>query len=119
MMIEALNKKGYNAFAISIPSPNEFSHIFSIAAPVFVTMYSKVAFYTLMTYFATAMGAFTVAAHQARMLLKSLVIIGAILGVLLAPAGPFIAWRFPYIFTSDLKVIQEVCFHLELSLVIS
>ncbi|KAB5561371.1 hypothetical protein DKX38_006328 [Salix brachista] len=145
MMIEALNKKGYNAFAISIPSPNEFSHIFSIAAPVFVTMFSKVAFYTLMTYFATAMGAFTVAAHQvmiqmygmcmacgeplsqtaqsfmpeflygterssekARMLLKSLVIIGAILGVLLASVGPFIAWRFPYIFTSDLKVIQEM-----------
>ncbi|KAJ6707935.1 PROTEIN DETOXIFICATION 44 CHLOROPLASTIC-RELATED [Salix viminalis] len=57
MMIEALNKKGYNAFAISIPSPNEFSHIFSIVAPVFVTMFSKVAFYTLMTYFVTAIWA--------------------------------------------------------------
>uniref|UniRef100_A0A6N2MDI7 Uncharacterized protein n=1 Tax=Salix viminalis TaxID=40686 RepID=A0A6N2MDI7_SALVM len=46
--------------------------------------------------------------EKARMLLKSLVIIGAILGVLLASVGPFIAWRFPYIFTSDLKVIQEM-----------
>ncbi|KDP41728.1 hypothetical protein JCGZ_26746 [Jatropha curcas] len=64
MMIEALNKKGYNAFAVSIPSPKEFLQIFSIAAPVFVTMFSKVAFYSLMTYFATAMGTFTVAAHQ-------------------------------------------------------
>lgn len=44
MMTEALNKKGYNAFAISIPSTDEFSQIFSIAAPVFVTMFSKVEF---------------------------------------------------------------------------
>lgn len=42
MMIQALNKKGYNPFAISIPSPNEFLQIFAIAAPVFVSMFSKV-----------------------------------------------------------------------------
>lgn len=42
MMIEALNNKGYNSFAVSIPSPSEFIHIFGIAAPVFVTMFSKV-----------------------------------------------------------------------------
>ncbi len=47
MMIEALNKKGYNAFAISIPSTGEFSQIFGIAAPVFVTMFSKVEFILL------------------------------------------------------------------------
>lgn len=42
MMIEALNNKGYRAFSISIPSPNEFLHIFSVAAPVFVILFSKV-----------------------------------------------------------------------------
>jgi hypothetical protein len=42
MMIEALDKKGFSAFAISIPSPSEFLQIFAIAAPVFVTMFSKV-----------------------------------------------------------------------------
>jgi hypothetical protein len=47
MMIEALNKKGVSAFAISIPSPKEFLQIFAIAAPVFVTMFSKVYFVLL------------------------------------------------------------------------
>lgn len=42
MMIQALNKKGYNSFAISVPSAGEFLQIFGIAAPVFVTMFSKV-----------------------------------------------------------------------------
>ncbi|KAJ6985626.1 hypothetical protein NC653_023541 [Populus alba x Populus x berolinensis] len=43
-----------------------------------------------------------------RMLLKSLVIIGAILGALVASIGAFIPWLFPFIFTSDLDVEQEV-----------
>lgn len=47
MMIEALNKKGFSAFAISIPSPSEFLQIFAIAAPVFVTMFSKVCYILL------------------------------------------------------------------------
>lgn len=42
MMIEALNKKGYNGFAISVPSPNEFLQIFMLAAPAFVAIMSKV-----------------------------------------------------------------------------
>ncbi|XP_062176441.1 protein DETOXIFICATION 46, chloroplastic-like [Alnus glutinosa] len=145
MMIEALNKKGFSAFAISIPSPSEFMQIFAIAAPVFVTMFSKVAFYSLMTYFATAMGTNTVAAHQvmiqmygmcvvwgeplsqtaqsfmpellngvnrslekARMLLKSLVIIGAILGLTIGTIGMSVPWLFPQIFTHDPNVIQEM-----------
>ncbi|KAK6240860.1 hypothetical protein SCA6_006249 [Theobroma cacao] len=64
MMIEALNKKGYNAFSISIPSLNELMAVLTLAAPVFVTMMSKVAFYSLLIYFATSMGTHTVAAHQ-------------------------------------------------------
>ncbi|XP_065868168.1 protein DETOXIFICATION 46, chloroplastic-like [Euphorbia lathyris] len=145
MVVEALNKKGYNAYAVTIPSPKEFLHILSIAGPVFVTMFSKVAFYSVMTYFATAMGTFTVAAHQvmiqiygmcmvwgeplsqtaqsfmpellygversvekARMLLKSLLIIGAILGVTIATIGTTIPWLFPNIFTRDPNVIQEM-----------
>ncbi|PIN07653.1 hypothetical protein CDL12_19784 [Handroanthus impetiginosus] len=64
MMIESLNSKGYNGFAISVPSPNELLQIFMLAAPVFVTMMSKVAFYSLLVYFATSMGTKTVAAHQ-------------------------------------------------------
>lgn len=145
MMIQALNKKGYNAYVVSIPSPQEFMQILAIAAPVFITMFSKVAFYSLMTYYATAMGTFTVAAHQvmiqmygmcvvwgeplsqtaqsfmpellygveknihkAQTLLKSLVIIGSILGVIIGSVGVFVPWLLPNIFTSDLNVIQEM-----------
>ncbi|KAJ4839414.1 hypothetical protein Tsubulata_035899, partial [Turnera subulata] len=64
MMIEALNKKGYNALAISIPTSDELLTILGLAAPVFVTMMSKVAFYSLLIYFATSMGTHSVAAHQ-------------------------------------------------------
>lgn len=42
MMIQTLNKKGYNAFAFSIPSGKELLMILGLAAPVFVTMMSKV-----------------------------------------------------------------------------
>lgn len=41
-MIDALSKKGYNGFALSVPSPKELLQIFMLAAPVFVTMMSKV-----------------------------------------------------------------------------
>ncbi|KAL5791018.1 hypothetical protein ACOSQ2_005906 [Xanthoceras sorbifolium] len=145
MMIGTLNKKGYNPFAISVPSANEFLQMFAIAAPVFVSMFSKVAFYSLITYFATAMGTCIVAAHhvmiqtygmfvvwgeplsqtaqsfmpellhgvnrsleKAQMLIKSLVIIGAILGVVIGTAGAFIPWLLPNMFTSDLMVKQEM-----------
>ncbi|KAI9128350.1 hypothetical protein K1719_001343 [Acacia pycnantha] len=145
MMVEALNKKGYNSFAISAPSPSEFLKIFGIAAPVFVTMFSKVAFYSLITYFATAMGTNTVAAHQvmiqmysmcvvwgeplsqtaqsfmpellygsnrslvkAQNLLKSLLIIGTLLGVVIATIGMAVPWLIPNIFTPDPKVIREM-----------
>ncbi|KAA8546029.1 hypothetical protein F0562_020520 [Nyssa sinensis] len=56
MMIEALNNKGYNGFAVSVPSPSELLQIFMLAAPVFLTISSKVAFYSLIIYFATSMG---------------------------------------------------------------
>uniref|UniRef100_A0A2N9FDA3 Protein DETOXIFICATION n=1 Tax=Fagus sylvatica TaxID=28930 RepID=A0A2N9FDA3_FAGSY len=145
MMIEALNKKGYNAFSISIPSPDELLTVLGLAAPVFITMMSKVAFYSLLIYFATSIGTYTMAAHQvmiqtfvmctvwgaplsqtaqtfmpeliygvhrslekARMLLKSLVIIGAILGLLLGIVGTSVPWLFPKIFTHDQNVIQEM-----------
>ncbi|KAJ0008048.1 hypothetical protein Pint_29018 [Pistacia integerrima] len=38
--------------------------IFGLAVPVFVMMMSKVAFYTLITYFAASMGTLTLATHQ-------------------------------------------------------
>lgn len=47
MMIDSLNKKGYNAYAISIPSPSDLMTIFGLAAPVFVMMMSKVCFVVL------------------------------------------------------------------------
>ncbi|XWS67843.1 hypothetical protein CRYUN_Cryun04dG0039500 [Craigia yunnanensis] len=145
MMIEALNKKGYNAFSISIPSLNELLAVLVLAAPVFVTLMSKVAFYSLLIYFATSMGTHTVAAHQvmlqtfcmctvwgeplsqtaqsfmpeliygvnrslakARTLLKSLVTIGATLGLVLGTIGTIVPWKFPNIFTPEPKVIQEM-----------
>ncbi|KAL0422812.1 UNVERIFIED_CONTAM: protein DETOXIFICATION 46, chloroplastic [Sesamum latifolium] len=145
MMIEALNSKGYNGFAISVPSPDELLQIFLLAAPVFVTMMSKVAFYSLLVYFATSMGTKTIAAHQvmiqvycmctvwgeplsqtaqsfmpeliygtnrnlakARTLLKSLVIIGALSGLILGFIGTSVPWLFPKIFSPDPEVIQEM-----------
>ena len=42
------------------------------------------------------------------MLLRSLVIIGAILGLLLGIIGTSVPWLFPNIFTPDRMVIQEV-----------
>ncbi|KAL0384039.1 UNVERIFIED_CONTAM: protein DETOXIFICATION 46, chloroplastic [Sesamum radiatum] len=145
MMIEALNSKGYNGFAISVPSPDELLQIFLLAAPVFVTMVSKVAFYSLLVYFATSMGTKTIAAHQvmiqvycmctvwgeplsqtaqsfmpeliygtnrnlakARTLLKSLVIIGALSGLILGFIGTSVPWLFPKIFSPDPEVIQEM-----------
>ncbi|CAN6485191.1 unnamed protein product [Victoria cruziana] len=64
LMVESLNRTGFNALLLSIPSASELLQIFELAAPVFVTMFSKVAFYSLLTYFATSMGTITLAAHQ-------------------------------------------------------
>ncbi|XP_020551594.1 protein DETOXIFICATION 46, chloroplastic isoform X2 [Sesamum indicum] len=144
MMIKALNSKGYNGFAISVPSRNELLQILLLAAPVFVTMMSKVAFYSLLVYFATSMGTKTIAAHQvmiqvycmctvwgeplsqtaqsfmpeliygtnqnlakARTMLKSLVIIGALSGLILGFIGTSVPWLFPKLFSPDPEVIQE------------
>ncbi|RDX75154.1 Protein DETOXIFICATION 46, chloroplastic [Mucuna pruriens] len=150
MMIQTLNMKGYNALAFSIPSGKELLTIFGLAAPVFMTLMSKVvssivAFYSLLIYFATSMGTHTMAAHQvmvqtytmctvwgeplsqtaqsfmpeliyganrsllkARMLLRSLVTIGVILGLLLGIVGTSVPWLFPFVFTPDRMVIQEM-----------
>nr|CAD1840579.1 unnamed protein product [Ananas comosus var. bracteatus] len=145
MMMQTLNKTGFQAFSMSIPSVGELFQIFEIAAPVFVTMTSKVAFYSLLTYFATSMGTITLAAHQvminvfcmctvwgeplsqtaqsfmpelihgvnrslvkARMLLKSLVIIGAIIGLTLGAIGTSVPRFFPNLFTTDRMVIGEM-----------
>ncbi|KAK9052039.1 hypothetical protein SSX86_028667 [Deinandra increscens subsp. villosa] len=145
MMIESLKDKGYNGYAIAVPSANELLLIFKLAAPVFLMMTSKVGFYSLLIYFATSMGTQTVAAHQvliqiytmftvvgepisqtaqsfmpelmygakrslskARMLLKSLVIIGASCGLILGVVGTIIPWLFPKVFSPDPHVINEM-----------
>ncbi|KAF8113299.1 hypothetical protein N665_0052s0022 [Sinapis alba] len=145
MMMDALNKKGYKAFSLCVPSPRELLTIFRLAAPVFMTMMSKVLFYSLLVYFATSMGTSVIAAHQvmlqtynictilgeplsqtsqsfmpellfginrnlpkARMLLKSLVIIGATLGIVVGTIGTAIPWLFPGIFTHDKVVTLEM-----------
>ncbi|KAL6848344.1 hypothetical protein ACP4OV_021638 [Aristida adscensionis] len=144
MMMQNLNNKGFQAFSFTIPSTRELLQIFEIAAPVFVTMTSKVAFYALLTYSATSMGAITLAAHQvminilcmctvwgeplsqtaqsfmpeliyganrdltkARMLLRSLVIIGVIIGSTVGTVGTLIPWLFPRLFTNDQMVVQQ------------
>uniref|UniRef100_A0A0D3EZZ7 Protein DETOXIFICATION n=1 Tax=Oryza barthii TaxID=65489 RepID=A0A0D3EZZ7_9ORYZ len=144
MMMQNLNKRGFRAFSFTIPSSSELLQIFEIAAPVFVTMTSKVAFYALLTYSATSMGAITLAAHQvmvnvlcmctvwgeplsqtaqsfmpeliygakcnlmkARMLLKSLVMIGAITGTTVGAVGTLVPWLFPSLFTNDFMVVQQ------------
>ncbi|CAM8973853.1 unnamed protein product [Rhodiola kirilowii] len=45
---------------------------------------------------------------MARMLLKSLLIIGFILGLTLGTVGTCVPWLFPNIFTFDAMVIQEM-----------
>ncbi|CAM0947485.1 unnamed protein product [Alopecurus aequalis] len=145
MMMQNLNNRGFRAFSFTIPSTKELLQIFEIAAPVFVTMTSKVAFYALLTYSATSMGAITLAGHQvmvnilcmctvwgeplsqtaqsfmpemiygakrnlmkARMLLKSLVMIGAIAGVTVGTVGTIVPWLFPSLFTNDQMVVQQM-----------
>jgi hypothetical protein len=44
MMMQNLKNKGFQAFSFTIPSAGELLQIFEIAAPVFVTMTSKVTF---------------------------------------------------------------------------
>ncbi|KAF9603607.1 hypothetical protein IFM89_037106 [Coptis chinensis] len=41
MMIESLNKKGFNVYSIPVPSPKELLKIFELAVSVFITMISK------------------------------------------------------------------------------
>ncbi|XP_022947240.1 protein DETOXIFICATION 46, chloroplastic-like isoform X2 [Cucurbita moschata] len=145
MMVGALNKKGYSAYSPSVPSTGEFLSILGIAAPIFLTMMSKVVFYSLLIYYATSMGTHTMAAHQvmvqtfcmctvwgeplsqtaqsfmpglingvnrnldkARMLLKSLLIIGAIFGLVLGTIGTSVPRFFPNLFTPEEKIIQEM-----------
>ncbi|KAJ4890882.1 hypothetical protein Rs2_30630 [Raphanus sativus] len=70
--------------------------------------YVQVLFYTLLVYFAASMGTSVIAAHQARMLLKSLVIIGATLGIVVGTIGTAIPWLFPSIFTHDKLVTFQM-----------
>ncbi|KAK9677807.1 hypothetical protein RND81_11G168900 [Saponaria officinalis] len=144
-MVDALNKKGYNGFSLSVPSVSELQEIVTIAGPVFITIVSKVAFYSLIIYFATSMGTHSIAAHQvlsqifsmcsvwgeplsqtsqsfmpellyganrslvkARDLLKSLLIIGASVGLVLGTVATSIPWLVPKVFTPDLAVIAEM-----------
>ncbi|XP_038902800.1 protein DETOXIFICATION 46, chloroplastic-like isoform X2 [Benincasa hispida] len=145
MMIEQLNEKGYSGYSLSVPSPGEFVSILGLAAPVFITLMSKIVFYTLLIYHATSIGTYTMAAHQvmsqtfymcsvlgeplsqtaqsfmpgfihgvnrsldkARMLLKSLLIIGGIFGMVLGTIGTLVPWLFPNLFTPEVKIIQEM-----------
>lgn len=64
LMLRSLNRKGYNALTLSIPSSKEFAHMIELAAPVLLTMLSKVSFYSFITYLSTSLGAVTLAAHQ-------------------------------------------------------
>ncbi|KAK3412580.1 hypothetical protein EUGRSUZ_I01313 [Eucalyptus grandis] len=134
MMMAALNKKGYNAFTISVPSADELLSILVLAAPVFVTMISKVMVQTfcMCTVWSEPLSQTAqsfmpgliygvnrsleklnysqdvLVSKQARTLLKSLVIIGCIVGIILGSIGTFVPWKFPNIFTPDQNVIQEM-----------
>ncbi|KAJ7526962.1 hypothetical protein O6H91_16G029200 [Diphasiastrum complanatum] len=64
LMLVSLRRKGYNVLTLAIPSAGDLVHMVELAAPVLLTMLSKVSFYTLITYLATSVGATTSAAHQ-------------------------------------------------------
>ncbi|BBM97273.1 protein MpEDS5 [Marchantia polymorpha subsp. ruderalis] len=145
LMLKSLGDKGYNPLAISVPSWSDLSHIMKLAAPILLSMLSKVCFYTLITYLATSMGALTLAAHQvmigvfslctvwgeplaqtaqsfmpaliygtnrnlkqARSLLRTLIVIGMVVGVTLGCLAVSVPWLFPGIFTSDPMIISQM-----------
>lgn len=64
LMTLSLNDKGYSALNIQAPSIKELIDIAKLTAPLLLSMISKVAFYTLVTFLATSLGAVTIAAHQ-------------------------------------------------------
>ncbi|KAG0570576.1 hypothetical protein KC19_6G171800 [Ceratodon purpureus] len=64
LMALSLSDKGYNALNIQAPTVKELVDIAKLTAPLLLSMISKVAFYTLVTYLATSLGAVTIAAHQ-------------------------------------------------------
>ncbi|KAI3783093.1 hypothetical protein L2E82_13155 [Cichorium intybus] len=118
-------------------SPSERFQIFKLAAPIFIMMISKVAFYSLLAYFATSMGTQTIAVvegdplsqaaqsfiyggkrslSKARMLLKSLVIIGASCGLILGAAGTIVPWLCPQIFSRAPQVRRCTKFYFHISL---
>ena len=51
MMIDGLNKKGYNAFDIKVPKLDELITILRLATPVFMTTMSKVWSLSVLTFF--------------------------------------------------------------------
>ncbi|CAM6011948.1 unnamed protein product [Sphagnum balticum] len=145
LMMRSLNAKGYNPLAIMPPSWNELVHMVNLAAPVLLTMLSKVMFYTCLTYLATSLGAVTLAAHQvmigvyslctvtgeplaqtaqsfmpaliqgsnrnfkqARSLLRSLMLIGAVVGLTLGCMAISVPWFFPQLFTKDPAIIHQM-----------
>ncbi|CAN8276611.1 unnamed protein product [Cochlearia groenlandica] len=145
MMMDSLNKEGYNAYSFAIPSPQELWKISTLAAPVFISIFSKIAFYSFIIYCATSMGTHVLAAHQvmaqtfrmcnvwgeplsqtaqsfmpemlyganrnitrARTLLKSLMIIGATLGLVLGVIGTTVPGLFPGVYTHDKIIITEM-----------
>lgn len=63
-MLRSLSAKGYNPLALQIPSLKELSFILKLAAPVLLTIFSKVCFFSSVTYALTALGTVTLAAHQ-------------------------------------------------------
>ncbi|KAL0745075.1 hypothetical protein Bca101_100927 [Brassica carinata] len=145
MMMDSLNKEGYNAYAFAVPTPQELWKISALAAPVFISIFSKIAFYSFIIYCATSMGTHVLAAHQvmaqtyrmcnvwgeplsqtaqsfmpemlyganrnlpkARTLLKSLMIIGATLGLVLGIIGTSVPGLFPGVYTHDKVIITEM-----------
>lgn len=64
MMMDSLNKEGYNAYSFAVPTPQELWKISALAAPVFISIFSKIAFYSFIIYCATSMGTHVLAAHQ-------------------------------------------------------
>ena len=49
-MARTLTETGFNAFSLTIPSSKELLQIFDIAAPVFITMTSKVFKFSIFTF---------------------------------------------------------------------
>ncbi|KAI3717331.1 hypothetical protein L1987_68893 [Smallanthus sonchifolius] len=109
MMIEALKDKGYNGYAIAVPSAKYSSLLLHTMGclKLFLAGGEPLS-QTAQSFMPELLYGAKRSLSKARMLLKSLVIIGTSCGLILGAAGTIVPWLFPKVFSPDPQVIKEM-----------